>query len=298
LITQKTIHMKRFVLMTCLLVGATAFAQNVTNKLSFQPGQKLEVVTANKQTTSLQLMGQQMDNTVNSTLTESYDIQKADAQGATIEYKVKRLVLSISGGMGGDQSFDSEKEGDRKGELGKLLEKGLKNKYTMTIDAFGNVTSVKADDDNPNAKGNKEEDAMMEMIASQLGFRFGLPKVGDATIFKLLPKEITKSDTWTDTSSANGENKKIVYKVNTLDDNNLVLDYNEESNTDATQEMMGQTAKVKSTSKGSGKITIDRKTGILRQKTFSNETSGTIEAQQMSIPSTGKSETNITISVK
>src|SRR5215210_614166 len=103
------------------LAAINGFAQKINNKLSFKKGQKLEFVTETVKKSSMEMMGQAMESTVNSTVTEIFDVQDANNNGATIEHKVKRLVFTMDG-MGQTQSFDSEKEGDRKGEMGKMFE--------------------------------------------------------------------------------------------------------------------------------------------------------------------------------
>jgi hypothetical protein len=180
--------------------------------------------------------------------------------------------------------------------LGKLFEKGLKNKYRMTVDGFGKITVVKADDNNPNTKKD-EQDAMMAMLSAQFGFTAGLPKEGDASMFKFLPaKEITKGDSWIDSSSTEGQKKKTIYTVRSITDNDVVLDIAEEAITDATKQLMGSEAKVNTISKSTGLIMLDRATGLLKQKIYTIDLKGTIDAQGMSIPLTDK--TTITVTVK
>jgi hypothetical protein len=287
--------MKKILLIASLAFSVNSFAQNTSGKLNFQKGQKLEMVTETKKTTTMELMGQSMESTVNSTITQVFDVADANADSATIEHKIKRLVFAAEG-MGNSQSFDSEKESDRKSEMGKIMEKNLKNKYKMTLDAYGKVISVKADDANPGTK-NAEADAMAELASSQLGLSIGLPKSGDASIFKILPgKQISQGDTWTDSASSNGQKRKTVYKVSGITDTDILLDYTEAININTTQQIMGTDASIRSDDKVTGQITLDKATGLLKQKTATIDSTATMEAQGMSIPSTGK--TTITITVK
>lgn len=287
--------MKKILLIASLALSVNSFAQNASGKLNFQKGQKLEMVTETKKTTTMELMGQSMESTVNSTITQVFDVADANADSATIEHKVKRLVFAAEG-MGNSQSFDSEKEADRKSEMGKIMEKNLKHKYKMTVDAYGKVISVKADDANPGTK-NAEADAMAELASSQLGLSIGLPKSGDASIFKILPgKQISQGDTWTDSVSSNGQKRKTVYKVAGITATDILLDYTESININTTQQIMGTDASIRSDDKVTGQITLDKTTGLLKQKTATIDSTATMEAQGMSIPSTGK--TTITVTVK
>ena len=287
--------MKKILLFAFVSFTTHSFAQQVSGKIVFPKGQKLEAVTQIQKNASMDVMGQAMESDVSATLTESFDIEDANANGATIEYKVKHLVFKANS-MGNEQAFDSEKEEDLKGETGKMLEKSIKNKYTMKLDANGKVTEVKVDDDNPN--GTKTAANPMEgIIAMQLGINFGVPKVGDATLFHVLPnKTLSAGDTWIDSASANGVNRNAQYKVSSITATDIVVDFTETVSMNMTQDLMGTEATIKTEDKATGQITLDKNSGLLKQKTATVETSGTIDAQGMSIPTTGK--TTITITVK
>jgi hypothetical protein len=288
--------MKKTLLVAFIAISVNSYSQKVTGKLNFPKNQKFEMVTETNKSATMELMGQSMESTVNSTMTEVFDITGTDGSGASIEHKVKHLVFTANG-MGNSQSFDSEKEDDRKGEMGKIMEKSLKNKYTMSVDAFGKVTSIKLDDDNPNGKQDQKTDAMAELASTQLGLKLGLPKPGDASIFKILPdKEIAVGDSWTDSSSGNGQKRTTVYTVKSITDKEVTLDYTEDININTTQEIMGTQASMKSDDKVTGQIIIDKATGLLKQRTATMNTNATMEAQGMSIPSTGK--TTITVTLK
>ncbi|MDB5253622.1 MAG: hypothetical protein JWP27_2791 [Flaviaesturariibacter sp.] len=287
--------MKQIFLFAALAVATTGFSQKINGKLSFPKGQKLEVTTETKKVNSMEAMGQSMETTVTSTITEVYDVQDASATGATIEHKVKRLVFNMEAPMGG-QSFDSEKADDRKGEMGQLLDKKLlKNKYTATLDAWGRITAIKSDDDNPQGK-KTEEDEMASMMSQQLGLGMVLPKIGESVNFKLLPeREVGVGDTWSD-STVTGSNRIVRnFKMTGITDSEVALDFTTDSKVEMTQQTMGQEMTVTAVDKATGKITLDRKTGLLKMMTSTSTTEGNIDVQGASIPLTGKSTTTTTV---
>ena len=288
--------MKKLLLFLSVFLSISLMAQNTGNKIHFKKGQKLEIVTEAKKNSVMDLMGQSMETKVNYTITESFDVEDVNETGATIEYKVKRILVDYST-MGREDSFDSEKEGDRNGQLGKAMEKGLKNKYTMKIDSYGKIISVKADDDNPNAaKASPEEEAMNAMISSQLGITTGLPKEGDQSIFKILPdKNVSAGDTWNVDTDIEGLKKSSVYKVASINDADIVLDYSEDVSVNSKQQMMGTEASVTGSEKSTGTITIDKSTGLLKSKTITKDGKTNIEAQGMTIPSTDKTTLTVTV---
>lgn len=283
--------MKKAALLAALAFSLTGFAQ--TGKTGFQKGQKLEMTTEIKKTSAMELMGQSMESTVSSTMTTVYDVKDVTASGSVVEHKVKRLLFSADA-MGKTQTFDSEKQGDMDGEMGNILGKSIKNKYTLTLDPAGKVTAVKLDDDNP----NDEEAAMMaEIISSQLGLPISIPKIGSSTAFYTLPaRQLKKGDNWTDSSNMDGKKSRTAYTVNNVTDADIVLDYTEDTDIDSKMNIMGTEANVTSKNKATGQMTFDRKTGILRQKTATVDSEGSIEAQGQTIPN--KDKTTITITVK
>lgn len=275
--------MKKLVLSAVILASLAAQAQKVSNKLQFQKGQKLEMVTTVK--SASQMMGQSID--VNVTSTRVLDVKDVASNNATIENKIKHLQMAFDG-MGQNKTYDSEIESDRNSDLGKNFEKGLKNTYTMTVDAFGKVTAVKADTSNPNAVKDSAAAAPDMMSGMMDGFMegFNLPEVGDATDFAILPaKEVSKGDSWTDTTSADKDTKrKATFTVSAITGSDVVLNYTEDVATKSTKENMGMEVTIDKQDKNTGTITLDRKTGLLKQKTVTTQTSGTASVMGQEIP--------------
>ena len=287
--------MKKIFLIAFVVLSANGFAQKINGRLSFQKGQKLEMVTETKKTSAMELMGQAMESTVSSTMTQVFEVEDVSADSTTIGHKVKRLVFTAEG-MGNAQSFDSEKEEDRKSEMGKIMEKSLKNNYKMTVDPYGKIISIKVSEGNSGGAKKSDTDAVAELASAQLGFSLGLPKSGDASIFKILPgKEIAPGDTWTDSSSANDQKVTTVYKVNSITATDIILDYTSDISVNTTQQIMGTEASIKSTDKVTGQIILDKATGLLKQKTATIDSKATMEAQGMSLPSTGKTSITVTL---
>ena len=287
--------MKKFFLFAAVAMATTGFAQKVSSKLSFQKGQKFEVVTETKKTSSQEVMGQSMETSMTSTMSEIYDVQDATGNTAAIEHKVKRFMFTGEG-MGQSQSFDSEKADDRKGEIGQLLDKKLlKNKYTLMLDASGKVTGIKADDDNPQGK-KEEDDGMAAMMSQQLGLNLSMPKSGDKSFFQILPAtEVGIGESWTDTSSFDGAKLSKTFKLASITDTEILVDFTADSKVEKTMQIMGTDASITATDKATGKITLDRKTGLLKLMTSTAKTEGNVDVQGMSIPITAETTTTTTV---
>lgn len=287
--------MKKVLVLALVAFTVNSYAQKVNNKLSFEKGQKMEIVTDSKSIISQEFMGQKMDVNLTSSIVRSLDVEDVKNNTATIEHKIKRVQYSFDA-MGQSQQFDSEKEEDMKGDMGKQIEKSIKNKYTMMVDDNGSVVSVKVDDNNPNSDAQLQSDDIMSGMLAQFAEGLEVPKEGEATTFKILPKgDIAKGFNWTD--SLKGMEKGIVnYAVSDINNTEVLIDYKSEGTMKRTQEAMGVEVFVDVKNITTGKITLDRKTGLLKQKTALIEGNGTVEMAGQTMPMTTKS--NIAITVK
>ena len=287
--------MKKVLVLALVAFTVNSYAQKVTNKLSFQKGQKMEIVTDSKSIISQEFMGQKMDVNLTSNIVRSLDVEDVNNNTATIEHKIKRVQYSFDA-MGQSQKFDSEKEEDMKGDMGKQIEKSLKNKYTMMVDDKGSVVSVKVDDNNPNSDAQLQSDDIMSGMLAQFAEGLEVPKAGEATTFKILPKgDIAKGFNWSDTLTGM-EKGTVNYAVSDINNNEVLIDYKSEGSMKKTQEAMGMEVFVDVKNITTGKITLDRKTGLLKEKTAVIEGNGTVEMAGQTMPMTTKS--NIAITVK
>lgn len=280
--------MKQFFLVAAFAISVTGFSQKVSNKLSFQKGQKLEMITKVNTVVSMEMMGQAMDTKIEATVTRIFDVADVTAGVATIEHKMKRMQMNIEAPMAAAQTFDSENESDMKGDGGKAMEKALKNKYTMSVDAMGKVTAIKADDDNPNK--NSPEKAATDMLGGSMGQQAGavLPKVGDMSEFKILPsREVSKGETWSDSTKG----VKATYTIADITATDVIINFTEEGKTERTQEANGMELKIATKDKTTGKITLDAKTGLLKEKSGVTNSEGTMEIMGQEVPMTTKTTT-------
>jgi len=179
-----------------------------------------------------------------------------------------------------------------KGDGGKTMEKALKNKYSMTVDAGGKITAVKADDNNPNKTPTKPDADMMSNALAQFAAGFDLPKTGDTSEFMILPaKELAKGESWTNALG----NAKTVYTLADVTDADIIINYTEEASTSRTQEAMGQEIKMSSKDKTTGKIILDKKSGLLKEKTATTNSEGNMEMAGQSMPMNTKTTKTVTV---
>lgn len=287
--------MKKIFLFGAIAISTVCMGQKVSNKLTFQKGQKYEITTVMDNNNTMEMMGQSMDMKMNMTTTRTLDIENVDKNVATIESKVKRMQFNFEG-MGQTQKFDSENEADMKGEGGKMAEKALKNKYSMKVDATGRILEVTPDDDNPN-KADAAVSGTMGGPMDGMMEGFDLPKTGSRIDLSILPAtEVSKGSTWTDTTSANkDEKRKANYTVTGITDSEVQIEFTEVVNANTTQENMGMEVNIERKDQSSGKIILDRKTGLLKQQVVTTKTEATAEMMGQRMPMNATTTRTITV---
>jgi hypothetical protein len=286
--------MKNTFLLVAVACSLTASAQKVSNKLTFKKGQKFEMVSQVNSVISMDMMGQSLDSKIDVTITRLFDVANVAKGGlTTIEHKVKRMQMNFEVPQQGSQSFDSDNEADMKGEGGKMAEKAMKNKYTLTLDRTGKITDVKADDDNPNKTPDStfQLDPMSGALA-QIASGMELPKTGDMSDFKILPDfEVSKGQSWTDST----KDKKTVYTLGDVTDTDIIIDYTEDATLQKTQDAGGMEISMSSKDKTTGKIILDKNTGLLKERTATTNSEATMEMMGQSVPMNTKSTKKITV---
>jgi hypothetical protein len=288
--------MKKLFLLFAITAGLGVAAQkNGGGKISFPKGQKLEMTAQTKAIITQEVGGQSMDMNISSTITRSFDVEDVSNNTAKIEHKVKRLQFAYDV-MGQAQSFDSDKPEDLKTDLGKNFEKSVKNKYTMSVDENGTIVSVKTDDDNPNNTKESSTDMMGNMMG-QFAEGLEVPKTGDVISLKAVTAGgLTKGQSWTDSLSG-GETGTVKYTIMDVTPSEILISYISEGNTKRKQEVGGgMEVDVAINNKTTGVITLDKKSGLLKQRTLTSEGSGNMEVMGQKIPMKSKVTGTITVS--
>ena len=287
--------MKKIFLVFAIAASLNVMAQKTGSKVAFPKGQKLEMTAQTKAVITQEVMGQSMDMNVNSTIVRSFDIEEVTNGTAKIEHKIKKLQFAFDA-MGQAQTFDSDKPEDMKSEIGKSLEKSIKNKYSMSVDETGTILAVKADDDNPNANSENSEADVMGNMMGQFAEGLQVPKTGEIISLKVTTNsQLSKGQSWTD-SLTGEEHGTVKYTVTGVSDSEILIDYVSDGITKKKQEVAGGVEMdVNLKNKTSGIITLDKKSGLLKRRTVESEGSGTMEVMGQSIPMKSKITGTITV---
>jgi hypothetical protein len=277
--------MKKLFFPLFVLVAVNVSAQKVSGKLSFQKGQKLEVVT-NMNTSTEMAMGESSNNSVT---TELYEVKDVAGANATLERSMKKMKMNISV-MGQEKSIDSDNPEDLKGMLGDPIRDLLNAKNEFTVDANGRIVAVNAGE-----KKKKADNGMMGMFLQGMNLA-GEIKEGTASFFKVLPDhEVGKGDTWNDTLSAAGTTMLTSYTLKDITPTEIVVDFNTDGNIDTKQDMMGMSVSVKGTIKSNGVIVLDKASGLPKQKTITTITDSAANLNGQEMNTKAKSTGVITV---
>lgn len=280
--------MKKFFLPLLTLAALASQAQKASNKLTFQKGQTIEVTT-NMNINTQSMMGEIPASVV---MTDTYTVGETTTDGTQLIKTPKKVKFSVSA-MGQDMSADSDNPKDLEGRLGGPIKEIMKQKQEFTVDATGKVTAVKADD-----KRKKEDAGMMGMMMPGMTAGATVAVVGQPSLFKILPdREVSKGDTWTDSVNVEGNKSKTIYTVKDITDKEIILDYTGDGTSKTTQSAMGMSADVSATTKNSGTVTLDKTTGLLKQKTVTANTESNMSMNGNDMTSTTKITAVTTVKV-
>jgi hypothetical protein len=292
LIQQKQIaDMKKVFLFAALAFSINSYAQKVSSTPTFTKGQQLELVTKFNTVMSMEMMGQSMDTKIDATVSRNYDVQSVEGQKTKLEHKTKRVQTSIELPMSpAPRTFDSENAEDMNTEEGQATAKNLKNNYTIVLDANGHVSSVKANAENADASKVSNDDVMAGV--SGVG---ALPEVGSSSELTVLPAGgVEKGTNWSDTTGGH----KFNYTVNDITADEIVVGFTDQTTTNKKREANGMEFNLSTVDKTTGTIKVDRRTGILKERSSTTNSEGNLEIMGQTIPATAKTVVNIVVTSK
>jgi hypothetical protein len=246
-----------------------------------------------KTTIAQQAMGQAIDFNVDATGNHCFKVTNINDDNSTLNHSVQRVAFAFDG-MGQKRNFDSNNEKDLNGPFGKPVKDLLEKKYNMVIDPAGKTMMVIPEKvDSPNS------DPRMAIITTMIKDLFNLvqpPKKGAASFFKVLPESETGiGESWTESYTNETGKFDAAYSISNINDTTIVVDFATSSSTVTKAEMMGNETITAMNHKSTGKIILDRVTGIIKEKTETTESTGNTETSFGTLPVTSKTVTTITV---
>lgn len=278
-----------------LLAGEIIFAQTVPGKLQFEQGTTLNVQMEMKASVTQQAGGQAIDFTADASALHSYKVTgHTKDDNTTLHHEIKKLKFNFDG-MGQKRSFDSDNSSDMDGFFGAPVKDILNKKFDITINPNGKTLAVKPD--KTDSIKTDERFAIVFNMLKDITNAVYPPKKGEASFFKILPdKQSRKGDTWADSIQNETGKFKTIYTLTDITDSSIIIDFRGNSVTTSKAMMMGRETTTTMNSTHSGKIILDKLTGIIKEKNIVTESNGNTEAMGGTMPVT--SRTTITIYVK
>ncbi|SRR5258706_10482755 len=277
-----------------LVSSAICYAQNVSGKVAFRQGQIINISMESKTTVSQEAGGNAIDFTANGNAVHTFKVTNATENNSTLHHEVKRIAFNFDG-MGQKKSIDSDNPKDLDGFYGKPVKDILSKSYDMIIDPSGKTLLV------------KPEKIELAKTDDRLGIIFNLlkdvtnivypPKKNAASFFKVLPDTGTGlNESWTETGLDSNGLFKTIYTLSAITDSTLVVDFKGNSSYVSKAEIMGMQTTTTMNNAYSGTITLDKVTGIVREKNISTTSNGSTEVMGGTMPVTSK--TSLVIKVK
>lgn len=267
--------------------------QKVQAQLHFEPGKTLNIQMSLKATVTQQAMNNAISFEADGSVLHCYKVMSVNDSKTTLQHEGKKINFSFSG-MGQKRSFNSENSADFAGQFGEPIKSILAKKFEMTIDEYGNVMTTNPEKIEP-VRTDERLAIVLNMIKDISDVVYP-PQRGQASFFKVLPsKEITIGESWADSSQNENGNIKTVYTLAAITDSTIVVEFKSSAITIAKTTLMGNETTTTLSGTGTGKIILDKATGILKEKTTITESGGSMEAMGGTTPVTSK--TIITIHV-
>jgi len=277
-----------------LLFSKNFFGQPVSGKLQFEQGKILNIQMEIKSSVAQQPGGQAIDFTIEGMVLHSYKVINAAAENTTLQHHANKIGFSFDG-MGQKRSFDSDSNNDMEGPFGETVKNILSKSFDMIIDHNGKVLTIRPDKIEP-VKADDRSAIVFNMLKGITDVIYP-PKKGEASFFKILPDKATNiGETWTD--SGQNENGKFSteYTLANITDSTIVVDFKGTALITTKGTMMGMETSTTMNSMNTGKIILDKITGLIKEKTTMIESNGNTEAMGGTTPVTSK--TTIVIQMK
>lgn len=286
---------KQLTYLACLLViNNIIFAQTLPVKLQFEQGKTFNVQMEIKALVTQQPGGQAIDFNTTASALHSYKVTATKGDNTELHHEIKKLSFNFDG-MGQKRFFNSDDSKDMEGPFGATVKDILNKKFDITINANGTTLEVR-----PEKTDSISVDERLAIVFSMLKDITSVvypPKKGEASFFKILPSKKTgKGDEWTDSIQNETGKFKTIYTLTEITDSSIIIDFKGNSITTSKATMMGRETTTTMNSTHSGKIILDKLTGIIKEKTIITESNGSTEAMGGTMPVT--SRTTITIYVK
>src|SRR5436190_735663 len=186
---------------------------------------------------------------------------------------IKQLIFLSCFLLFNKNFFGQTVSGKLQFEQGKMLNIQMEIKSSVAQQPGGKVMVIRPDKIEP-VKTDDRSAIVFNMLKGLTDVIYP-PKKGEASFFKILPDKATnKGETWTD--SGQNENGKFSteYTLTDITDSTIVVDFKGTALITTKGTMMGMETSTTLNSMNTGKIILDKITGLIKEKTTTIESNG------------------------
>jgi hypothetical protein len=260
--------MKKTVLNIALLMSI-GLLSNAQNSINVSQGQKVHLINKSLNTIKQNAMGQDIE--IKSDVTLDIDIEfKTTTPDIHLTHIIKRVQLKTEG-MGNSLVFDSDKKEDRENQVGQLVSSAIDKPLDFHISKTGLPLE------------NKQIDPSFEAVKNVLGDIDDL----NTEILVAVTDNIKLGDRWSDEQNKDLNNKsKIDFTVKEIDNEEAILIFNGIADKKQKKSVQGLEAMVTANTIVTGEMTVNVKTGLIKEKKTEYYSKGTTEVMGQNIPFT------------
>ena len=274
-------HKKLLFFFAAGCIAFSAVSAQSANKLVLNKGQKIQVDNSVKSVISMEMMGQSMEMTSDVLMINQVEVKDKSETAYTVNSAITKMTTNGSA-MGQNYTFDSDKKEDLDTDIGKALKGQINVTKEMHFNNNGELTSVTKATDTSAASGSPLD--MMKSMTSAGGDESG----GISEIFKVLPQGKKVGDSWSDSLISADAKLHRTYILKEIKGDDAVIALSGTQTTSKKVEQQGMEVNVTMDSKIAGEMTVDVKTGIVKQRSLTMDGTGNADAMGQAIPLTTK----------
>ncbi len=285
---MKSRTLQNLLLVLVCMTSFSVHAQKNNGKLELTKGQKLQVDNTLNSVATMDMMGQQMELNSDAVMVNQVEVKDKKDSSYTIASTLTKMTTN-GNMMGQSYSFDSDKKQDRdSSELGKMLKDQLNVPREIELNSKGQLVNQKKTD----APAETGANPMMGMMKSMTGSGSDFAAT---EVFQVIPSGAKQGDTWSDSAILDGIKTFRTYTIKEIINNIAAVTLTGNQTTNKKVEQMGSEINLMIEAKLSGESKVDMKTGMVQQKTFVIDGSGSADAMGQSIPLTMKVTSTIIV---
>ncbi len=278
--------MKKITILLSVLLffTITGFAQK-SGSINLNKGQKFSIENKVTALSTQEMMGQSMESKADVFTSNNIEVKDIKDNNYHLTNTFTK-VTAVMNAMGQDINFDSDKKEDMNGEMGSSMKSIINQPKNILVDKTGKIITGNKDTAKLDSASRESAGGMMSMMMQQLFGNSEETGFGLSEAFMIVPSNAKQGFSWSDSSSKAGIKKSTTYTVKEIKGSEAIVTISGNLNADTKTEMQGMEISNKSSGKITGEEIVDLKTGLVKKRTTTLESSGNMQAMGQEIPMT------------